>query len=137
MKDYKVDIDSANAEFERFAEEFEIETDVACMTEEERDTFASLKNTVIRAVRMGRLVFNDEGEPEYTLSKPVGDTTVIKFREARGSDKMQIDKAKKNENMKRFYLLMASVTNTPVNTFGQMRQRDAKVCEALTNLFTG
>ena len=135
METLKVDEQTAEQEFDRFAEAMVLEVDESRMDEDEAKEFKPLKRTFIRAVQSGALVVNEDGEPELSLSKPVNDISTVRFREPKGADYMQADKSKKTESMKKFFMIMASMTDVPVNVYTNMRKRDLKVCQAITGLF--
>lgn len=134
---FTVDAETAEVEFDRFCDAMDLEFDESQMDEETREQFRALKRKFITAVRKGVLEVNDSGEPEVKLSMSYGENgpTVVKFREPRGSDFMQVDRAKKNESAKKSYLVMASITGQPVKLFGDMRKRDLDVCQAVIGLF--
>lgn len=134
-EDNKVDAESANMEVDRFLEEMDIESDRGGMDEEDRAGFDNARATIVRAIRRGRLVINDSGEPVYTPASV--DTGPITFHEPTGAAFMEMDRRKKGQDVSKMYAIMAGMTKQHAKVFSDMRNRDLKVCQAVTTLFLG
>ena len=132
---YKVDEETAKEEFDRFCEEMDIDNDESSMEEDDINAYRQIKNTIIRAIRKGRLIINDDGEPVYT---PISvDTGPITFHEPNGANYFEMDRKKKNQNVAKSFAIMAAMTKQEPKTFANMKQRDLKVCQAVMTVFLG
>jgi hypothetical protein len=134
MTEEKIAPEVAQAEFERFALTFDLETDVEQMTKDQADGFTVMRQTVIRAMRGGSLVVNDKGLPVYTprFSK---ETEPLTFYEFDGTTFSNMDKKKDNEHVAKKYAAMGTMTKTNAARFHAMDGRDLKICQALYLLF--
>jgi len=131
MREFKVDAETAEREFERFAEEMDVDIDVSKMDDDDRSGFEKNKDRIVRAIMFGDLVVNDNGEAVYTPFKSE-DTGAITFHERTGASLMAADHAKRDQVAKKLYLVMGDLTKQPAKRFANMRGTDVKVCEALT-----
>jgi len=132
---FTVGKDVAESEFNRFGEAMDLDFDTTRMDEEDQKTFAKQKGLFIRAVRLGRLIVDKDGQPVY--APQVGDVKSIVFYEPDGACLMAIDEAKKNHDVAKSFKIMRSVTRQPDVVFSKMKNRDLKVCQAVINLFLG
>ena len=127
----KIPADMASAEFNKFAEAMDIDTDVENMDEEDKKDFEGIRRK-IESIMSGRLVVNDNGEPEYT---PEGAENALVFQEPTGASLMASDKRKKTENVARLNTVMGEMCGVPSKTSAMLQMRDFKVCSAITTLF--
>jgi len=130
----KVDQETADREFERFATAMDLEIDTSKMDEEDRKGFEQQRGRVIKAIMTGSLVINEDGEPVFT---PSFEGNALTFYEPTGGTYMAMDRKKNSENMARMATVMAEMTKTSPKTFANMKNRDFKVCLAITLLFMG
>lgn len=135
QEEYVVDEQTAEKEFDRFGNLMDLDFDTPAMNEEDAQNFNQQKGVFIRAVRRGLLSVDDEGQPVYELSGSVNGIDKITFYEPTGADFRQQDKRKKNEMTARMHTIMASFTKTPEQVYAKMKNRDLKVCQAITTLF--
>ncbi len=135
MAEQKVATEVAQAEFERFAEAMDLDTDVDRMDEDDKTAFTNQKRRVVRAIEDGHLVVDDKGQPVYTPQ--LGDQTPITFYEPTGVSLMSMDKKKANENVAKVFATLADMTKTSSQRFASMKGRDVKLCQALYLLFLG
>lgn len=132
MKEFKVDAETAEQEFQRFADAMDLDLDPAGMDEEDRTSFEKMKRRITRAVQEGSLVFNDDGEAVYTPQKAKSKhKEPITFHERTGASLMAMDGQKKNRDVAKTYAVMASMCEVHPSVFAGMVGIDAKVCEAL------
>jgi hypothetical protein len=103
------------------------------MTEEELKDFLPEKIKIIKAMKNGSLVINEEGEPVFSPRK--SDIPPIVFHEPTGASLVAMDKKKKNEDFSKFYTVLADITKTSAATFAKLKMRDLKVCIAIGTLF--
>lgn len=132
---YKVDLETAEAELERFAEEMDLDLDKSDMDGDDLKSYESVKKVVIRSIRKGNLVINDDGEPEFTPVK--GNLGTLVFKEPEGSNFQAMDRAKANEDFKKLNSLIAELVGKSAGEIGSLKQRDYKVVQALLMLFLG
>lgn len=134
MKESVVDKETAEAEFNRFAEMMDLDLDVTTMDEDDKRGFESQKSKVVNAIQSGALVINDQGEPVFT-PQSLDDAEPITFYEPTGATFMAMDKRKKNEDMGKMMSMLGDATKTHPSTFSRMKNRDFRVCQALLSLF--
>lgn len=132
----KVDKDTAQSEFERFAETMDLDLEPAGMDDEDAKSFASQKNLVIRAMQKGDLVINESGEPEFTPSRSA-DAKTITFYEPTGATMQAMDRRKASQDVSKTYAAMADMTRQDAKRFSQLKYADLKVCLAVFTLYTG
>lgn len=135
MAELKVATEVAEAEFERFAEAMDLDTNVERMDDDDKAAFGNQKRRVVRAIEDGHLVVDDKGQPIFTPQ--LGDTTPITFYEPTGASLMSMDKRKANENFAKVFGTLADMTKTSAARFAALKGRDIKVCQALYLLFLG
>lgn len=136
MTDEKVSKEVAEADFCRFADEMDIDTDVNEMNEETKEGFEQQKSQIVRAIQRGTLVVNENAEPVFTPSRSVNPNPIT-FTMPTGAALMAMDRKKKSEDMGKMYAAMAEICGVPVKTFAMMAMPDLKVCLAITSLFLG
>lgn len=129
-KDYKVDAESAELEFERFADLQDLDLDTSVMDDEDKKSFDDAKRKVILAIQKGALIFDDDGLPVFTPIRSE-DKTPIKFREPSGSTVTAMDRRKKGEDMAKTIAALAQLTQEVPQRYNNMSLRDLKVCTAL------
>ena len=135
MTDYKVDQETAELEFERFLEAMDIDADTKAMSEEDRAGFEGQKQTIVMAIRKGRLHVNENGEPVFTPSTVDIDGGTLTFYEPSGASYMAMDTKKKGQDVGKMFAMMSDMTKQPAKVFANMKQRDLKVCQAVAVLF--
>lgn len=135
MAEQKIATEVAEAEFQRFAEAMDLDTNVERMDEEDKTAFNNQKRRVVRAIEDGNLVVDDKGQPVFTPQ--LGDTTPITFYEPTGASLMSMDKKKANENVAKVFGTLGDMTKTSAGRFAALKGRDVKVCQALYLLFLG
>ncbi len=130
----KVAREVAEAEFERFAEAMDLDVEPEGMDDEDLSTFKACKRLMMREMLRGNLVIKeDTGEAAYTPK--VGDTNELTFHEPDGAALMSMDRTKKGHDQKKLNALMGEMTHTSTARFSSMKQRDLRICSAITVLF--
>ena len=129
-REFKVAEDVALSEFDRFAEEMDLDIDPANMDEDDLSTFKKQKGRIIKAMRYGDLMVNEEGEAVYTpwrsdYRKP------ITFHERTGASLMAMDSKKKNHDVSKMYAVLADMTKVHQSDFAKLKGADIKICEAI------
>ena len=122
----------AEQEFDRFAEEMDLDVDTGAMDEDDVSAFNKQKNRIIKAIVRGNLVINDDGEAVYTPTHPRSKhTDPITFHERTGASLMAMDGKKKGYDVARTYAIMADMCRVHPNVFAGLAGTDVKVCEAV------
>ena len=129
----KIAQEVAEAEFDRFTSEMDLDVDVDFMDEEDLTAFNKQKRRIIAAIMDGSLVVNENGEAVYTPRKS-GEIEPLTFHERTGASTMAMDGKKKGHDVSKTYAIMANLTKTHSSTFAKMKGIDIKVCEAIFNL---
>lgn len=130
--DYLVDRETAEAEFDRFIEEMDVDADPAYMDEDDRGSFNKARSKIIRAIMSGLVVINENGEavvnPKNSKSTY---TDSLTFHERTGASLMAADGKKRNQDVARTYSMMAEMCKTHPSTFTKLVGSDIKVCESI------
>jgi hypothetical protein len=131
-KENKVAREVAEQEFERFAEEMDLDLDTSSMDAEDLTAFNKQKGRLIRAIERGSLVINENGEAVYTPANPGSKhQDPITFHERTGASLMAMDGKKKGHDVAKTYAVMADMCKVHPSTFAGLKGTDVKVCEAL------
>lgn len=134
-REEKVGLEVAEAEFERFCEEMALEFDLDKMDAEDRAAFTKNRDRIVRAIRYGDLVINDEGEPVYTPWRAKsGYKEPITLHERTGATLLVTDQKKKGNDAAKTYAMLGDLAGLPPATFSKLAGEDIKVCEALMQL---
>ena len=133
-----MDKQSAEVEFQRFADVQDLDIDTDDMDAEDKSTFDNQKRRLILALMKGSLVINEAGLPVYTPHNPEsGDTEAITFHAPGGADFIQMDRKKKNYDITKTHALLASMTHLPETTFLNLKGGDYLMCTAIIGFFMG
>ena len=128
----KVAADVATEEFNRFVGSMDLDLDESGMDAEDLTAFNKQKNRILRAIRSGALVVNDEGEAVYTPSNPRSKhQEAITFHERTGASLMAMDGKKKGHDVAKTYAILADMCKVHPSVFAGLVGTDVKVCEAI------
>lgn len=127
--------DVAEHEFMRFVEAMDLDVDPTGWDDEDKRSFEEAKRKLVSALRSGKLVIDEHGQPVFTPSQPPTDP--ITFYEPTGATLMAMDQKKKNHDVAKMYAAMADMTRQPMTRFSKMVNRDVKICTAIASLFFG
>lgn len=130
---YKIDEETAVDEFDRFAEEMDLDTELRGADDDDRNQFEKMKWRIVRAIRTGSLIINENGEAIYTPQKSKYDQP-LHFRERTGASAMAADGPKKGRDVAKSYAMMADLAQVEPKTFAKLVGVDIKVCEAIFSL---
>lgn len=137
QKKYKIDEKTAEMEFEKFCEMWDIDNDTSAMSEEDKDGFEKQKSNLIKAFRKGRLILDREKRSlVYTVSEfseKAGETIILKG--AKGSDLMAADRYKENDSVHKTQAIIASMSNLPVSYISSLDMTDLNVLQSCAVLF--
>lgn len=125
----------AEAAFASFVEAMDLDINPEGMDAEDRKSLDNERRVFLRAVRLGRLVVDEGGQAVYTPVK--GNLAPITFHEYTGASLMEMDRAKKNHDIKKSTLLLAAITKESPARFANMKARDLKVCQAVLGFLLG
>lgn len=132
-----IDAETAELEFERFCEEWEIDNDLSDLSEEDEKGFLKHKKVFLNAVIKGRLKFNENDKLEYTVSHHSefrdGDQLIIKM--PGGRDYKVFDKYKSKETMAQEQALYASLIGKTAGYIDSLVDIDMRVIKAVVILF--
>ena len=135
IKKDKISHDMAEHDFERFADFWDVDTDVEHMTVEDRDSFETEKRRIIRSIISGRTRINDEGNVEYTMREAVGSYEQMIFKIPRGEAYISMDKHKERQSMHKIYSVVSSMTGVPSVIISRMHGNDSKFAVGMAILF--
>jgi hypothetical protein len=128
----QVSRDVAEVEFDRFAEEMDLDVDESRMDAEDRTAFDKQKNRIICAIERGHLVINEDGEAVYTPHhRKTKQREAITFHERSGASLMAQDGKKKNQEVGKTYAIMGDMCKVHPSVFANMYGTDIKTCEAI------
>lgn len=124
--------DVAEAEFDKFVEEMDLDVDESRMDSEDLTSFGKQKNRIICAIERGHMVINENGEAVYTPHhRDTKHREAITFRERTGASLMAQDGKKKNYDVAKTYAIMGDMCKVHPNIFAGMKGTDIKTCEAI------
>lgn len=131
----KVDQKTAGEDFNRFADVWEIDTDVESMGEDDRKSFEEQKRKIVKAITIGRASVDTDGNIVYSLKDPVNGVDSVTLKMPRGEGYMEMDRYKEQASVHKFMAVMGSMTGKPVKVFSNMSGIDLKFCMAVSALF--
>lgn len=127
-----VDKETAEKEFDRFAEAMDLDLDTAGMGTEDLTALNRQKKKIVTAIKRGALLFNEDGEAIYTPQHERSrHKDPITFHERTGASLMAMDGKKKNYDVAKTYAVMADMCKVPASVFAGLVGVDIKTCEAL------
>ena len=131
-----IDYVTAEKEFDRFVELWEIDGDVETMNEESRDGYDAHKRAICRGIVRGTVTIDDEGAvtiklpnttelalPEITLGVPTG-AAMLKF-----------DNYKDRQNVHKMNAMLGHMSKQNPAVFAKIDGRDLKPAMAVATLF--
>jgi hypothetical protein len=135
MTEFKVDIETALREFDRFAETMDLDLDTSEMDADDLAQYSKQKRRLLAAIQKGALVVNEGGEMEYMPqnAKSKREEPLI-FHERTGASLLAADGKKKNADGAKTYAVMADLCKVHPNVIAKLAGIDVKVCEAIYTL---
>lgn len=128
----KISTEVAHLEFDRWADEMDLDLNEDDMDEKDLAQFKKQKRRIVSAIESGALVVNDAGEAVYTPQNPkTSYKEAITFHERTGASLMAMDGKGKNQDMAKTYAMMADIAGVNAKVFAGMVGIDAKTCEAI------
>ncbi len=126
----KVNLEVANAEFERWAESNELSIDTSTFDQDELKTFEAFRHKFIVRMQKGQLVVEDNGD---LLFEPKGSKQQLRFDEPTGL--ILSARMKNDDDTQAARRMLAQWTGTEPNTFAQMPLRDFTFCSEILGFF--
>lgn len=130
LRESKIALEVAEAEFERMCDSRRIDTNVAEMDDDDASSFEAIRKRVLRAIQRGELVVSENGDPVYT---PPGGKPIT-FYKPTGATFMAMD-GKNDGPMARTVSAMHEMTRTGRGEFSKLEAPDFQLCTALATLF--
>lgn len=128
----KISREVAEQEFARFADAMDLDVDTSKLDAEDLAAFNKQRERIIRAMEVGALVINENGEAVYTPQRPTSQhKDPITFHERTGASLMAMDGKKKGQDVAKTYAVMADMCRVHPKVFAGLAGVDIKVCEAL------
>lgn len=119
-------------EFDRFIENMGLLVDTSSMDDEDKSSFDKHKARIVRAVEVGSLVFNDDGEAVYTPQHSrTKHKDPITFHERSGASLMATDGKKRGHEVAKTYAVMGDMCKLHPSVFANMVGVDVRVCESI------
>lgn len=132
MNENPVALEVAEAEFDRFADEMDLDLDTSQMDAEDLAQFGKQKRRILRAIERGNLVISEKGEAVYTPCNARSKSSdPVTFHERTGASLMAMDGKKKNYDVAKTYAVMAEMCKVHPNVFAGLAGSDVKICEAI------
>lgn len=136
-KQKKIDEETAEKEFYRFCNLWDIDDNQKYMTAEDIADFDNQKRRMVKAISKGLLTINDDGTLNYTLYEPVNQTDQITFKMPNGKAWTDLDKYKTDQLMHKTNVFFMNMTGQYPRFFAEMHGIDMKFCQALIGFFLG
>jgi hypothetical protein len=136
-KKYKIDLETAEAEFMRYCESNDFEIDETAMNDDEKESFADIKRRFIKCCREGRVEV-DGMDLKYTVSKlsPEGFAgDVVTVKRPGGNAFMGMDNFKDRESVHKLHGFMSAMTGKEIKYFSKLDIADWKFLQAVSSLF--
>jgi hypothetical protein len=136
-KKCKIDFETAEAEFTRYCESNDFETDETAMNDDEKESFAGIKKRFIKCCREGRVEV-DGMNLKYTVSKlsPEGFANdIVTIKRPGGHAFAGMDNFKERESVHKLHGFMSAMTGKEVKYFSKLDIADWKFFQAVSSLF--
>ena len=107
------------------------------MEEEEKVDFKGIKAKIIKAVRLGRLVYKGDGTMTYIVSKYSGELAEkeLIIKRPKGSGLSAMDQFKEKAGVHKTFAVLASMISQPVQFLNNIDGIDLKPLLAISTLF--
>lgn len=135
--DAKINSETAELEFDRFAAAWDLDTEVELMNMEDRESFEAQKRKIVRKIMSGSAVVDLEGNITYTLSGETFGLFEIHFKLPSGHAYLNMDSFKDRQSIHKLNAFMGSIINQNPKIFASMSAVDVKFCQAVSLLFLG
>jgi len=135
---YEIDLKSAEEEFEKICDNWEIDIDISEMNEDEKVDFEGIKRRIIKAIRLKRLFCNDDGDTlSYTVSKKSCEYSgdVLTIKRPKGEASLSTDNYKIGKDAHKSFSYISAMVGKPVQYLSKLDGIDMKVIQSFVQLF--
>jgi len=135
---YKIDTETAIIEFEKICESWEIDIDENEMDSNEKIDFSGIKKKIVKAIKLGRLVYNGDGTMTYTISGDLSGALIgreLTIKKPMGDSYTGMDDYKEQASMHKTYAVLSSMISFPVASINKLDGTDLKPLLAISTLF--
>ena len=139
MSEFVIDQETANEEFDRLCDLWELDNEESNMKEDEKIDFSRLKTQIIKSIRRGRLCVLEDESIEYTISDKTknknksGQKLII--NRPNGATYSSMDRYKDGQSIHKLNAVLASMTGHAPEFFSDIDGIDLKPLQAIVNLF--
>lgn len=133
--EHAISTEVCEAELQRWWDAMDLVFDQSTWDNDDKKSFRSAHEIIIRAMQRGHLVIDEKGQPVYTPQS--GNRTPVVFYEPTGASLMAMDQKKSGHDVGKGFMVAADMTKTSAQLFAKMANRDLKVCQAVIALFLG
>ena len=133
----KIDEEAATADFERFAEAWDLDTAVDRMNAEDSEDFTNHRWRIIRQIIAGRALVNEDGNIVYTLFKPFTSITEVTITLPDTRAFTSMDKEKVGRSMGQSVQFIAEAIGQVPGIVKTMGGIDFKFLQVVYGLFLG
>lgn len=127
----------AEESFDKFCDEWEIDTDQDGMNEDDKLGFRAEKAKIVNAIMKGRLVYNSNNTFTYTVSDKTEkyQGKAITLKRPSGRTLRQADRAKEGKNVEKSYNVLASMMGDDITLIDGLDMIDLKPLLSISSLF--
>ena len=133
MAEFTIDKETAEQEFQTWADAWEIDTEVENMNEEEREDYEGQKVKILRAMRFGRMCYEQEADRLVYTGAYMDDPLPIV--RPKGAGLMEMDRYKDREGVHKTYAVLGTMTKKNAAFFAKLDGIDLKPILAVLTLF--
>lgn len=131
--DYKLDVKTAQEEFETLCEVMEVDADPQDLSEEEEASFSGIRRTLIKGIRLGRVALQPDETIVFTQKYNGGGT--VTMTPSTGAVKQAVDSVKAGRLVGKSFAMLGAACGCDAKVFANMHDRDLKFIESAFVLF--
>lgn len=132
-----VDEQTAQEEFERFAEMMDLDLSTDDMSDDDMKSLERQKKTVIEAIKSGHVTVDEEGQPTVHLKCPTDKLKTVTLYEPTGSTLLARDTKKANQEVSKMFSMIQDMARLQPGALSPLKNRDMRVIQAFGALFLG
>jgi hypothetical protein len=130
---FKIDRETAEAEFLRWCDTCRIDTDFD-ETTDEGSTRCTMRLRLVKAIQNGAFAVDESGVG-FMSADVKGEKVEVRFKNQYGGILAVMDRKKEGQNQAKLNASLAALTGLPDATFAAMHSTDLKICHAVILLF--